>query len=383
MIWSVIILLLIAAAFLWLRPRFSSDQEQKTYNGKAAATEKTAIPVTVSAAEQQDFPVYLDGLGTVTPLQTVTVRSRVDGELINVTFKEGQTVRAGEVLAEIDPRPFQAQLLQAEGQLLRDEALLKNARIDLARYKTLLAQDSIAAQQTATQEALVEQYEGTIKADRGLVADAKLQLDYARITAPISGRVGLRLVDRGNIVHATDTTGLVVIVQMQPITVVFTVAEDDLPAVMQRLRAGAKLSLEAYDRAGKNKLADGLLLAVDNQIDSATGTVKLKGQFSNEDNALFANQFVNIKMLLDTLRSVTVIPAAALQRGAPGTFVYVVNANQTVSMRPLKIGPSDGEKIAVLSGLKAGEQVVVDGIDKLHEGAKVELIDHEKEALKQ
>lgn len=367
--------LISAALFFLLKSEWFAGRQEDPFSNSPAKPGPDTIPVVAVAAAQQDFPVYLNALGTVTPLHTVTVRPRVDGELLRVAFKEGEMLRAGELLAEIDPRPFEAQLLQAEGQLLHDEALLKNAEIDLSRYRTLLAQDSIAAQQTATQETLVNQYRGMVKTGRGRIADAKLQLSYARIVAPIAGRAGLRLVDAGNIVHAADASGLVVITQIQPIAVVFTLAEDDLPAVMQRLRAGAGIELQAYDRSGSNKLADGRLLAVDNQIDPATGTVKLKGQFGNEDQALFANQFVNVKMLLETLRAVTVIPAAAIQRGAPGAFVYVVNADMTVSARPLRLGPSDGEKTAVLEGLKANERVVVDGVDKLHEGAKVELID--------
>lgn len=369
-LWSVLLIAAAIAVFLF-EPAFFPERQEKAGNNKA---DDQAVAVVTAPAEQEDFPVYLSGLGTVTPLQTVTVRSRVDGELIRVAFKEGQTVRAGDLLAEIDPRPFQAQLLQAEGQLLHDEALLKNAETDLARYKTLLAQDSIAAQQTVTQEALVKQYRGIVKTGRGRIADAQLQLGYARIVAPLTGRTGLRLVDQGNIVHAADNTGLVVITQMQPIAVVFTLAEDDLPAVLRNLRAGAAIRLEAYDRAGANKLAEGRLLAIDNQIDPSTGTIKLKGQFANDDQALFANQFVNIKMLLETLRGITVLPTAAIQRGAPGAFAYVVNADRTVSVRRLQLGPSDGAKVVALGGIAAGEQVVVDGVDKLHDGAKIEII---------
>ncbi|MGR8933694.1 MAG: MdtA/MuxA family multidrug efflux RND transporter periplasmic adaptor subunit [Gammaproteobacteria bacterium] len=372
-LWTALVLLAGTVLFL-LQPKWFTVRPENADHNRPAKPDVKTVAVTAQTAGRADFPVYLHGLGTVTPLRTVTVQPRVDGELLRVVFEEGQTVRAGDLLAEIDPRPFQAQLLQAEGQLLRDEALLKNAETDLARYRTLLAQDSIAAQQTATQEALVKQYRGTVKTDRGLIADAKLQLGYARIVAPLTGRAGLRLVDAGNIVHAADNTGLVVITQIRPIAVVFTLAEDDLPAVLQRLRSAAELQLQVYDRSGNNKLADGRLLAVDNQIDPATGTVKLKGQFGNENQALFANQFVNVKMLVDTLRAVTIVPAAAIQRGAPGTFVYVVNPDSTVNVRPLRLGPAEGEIVAVLQGLEPGEKVVVDGIDKLHEGARVELI---------
>jgi len=368
---GIAIILLLAVAVYIIK--LISAQPEQDYKKPEKFTELD-IAVVAVAATQGDFPVYLTGLGTVTALRTVTVRSRVDGELIRVAFKEGQMVNAGDLLAEIDPRAFQAQLMQAEGQLIRDEALLNNARTDLVRYKTLLEQDSIAAQQTVTQESLIKQNKGTLEIDRGLVANAKLQLSYARITAPITGRLGLRLVDQGNIVHASDTNGLAVITQIHPIAVVFTLPEDDLQAVMKQFHSDEDLAIEAYDRRGKVKLAQGQLLAVDNQIDTSTGTVKLKGQFANEDNALFSNQFVNIRMNMDTLRSVTIIPAAAIQRGTIGPFVYVVKEDQTVSVRPLTLGPTEDEKAAVLEGLQPNELVVVDGADKLREGMKVKLI---------
>ena len=371
--WITIILLISIAAYFI---KLNSPQPEEHYKLSGQFTDPV-IAVAAVTATQGDFPVYLGGLGTVTALRTVTVRSRVDGELVRVAFKEGSVVQEGELLAEIDPRAFQVKLMQAEGQLFRDQALLKNAQADLARYKTLLEQDSIAAQETVTQESLVKQHKGTVAIDRGLVADAKLQLSYARITAPITGRLGLRLVDQGNMVKASDTNGLVVITQIQPIAVVFTLPEDDLQAVMKQFRSGKGLTIEAYDRSGKIKLAEGQLLAVDNQIDTSTGTIKLKGQFANEDAALFSNQFVNIRMLMDTLRSVTIIPTAAIQRGIIGTFVYVVKADQTVSVRPLTLGPTEGERVAVLEGLQPDERVVVDGADKLREGMKVKLITRE------
>jgi len=348
-------------------------------NSKASKKlNEPVIAVTATVSIQGDFPVYLNGLGTVTALRTVTVKSRVDGELIHVAFKEGSLVNAGDLLAEIDPRAFQVQLMQAEGQLQRDQALLKNAQMDLVRYKTLLEQDSIAAQQTHTQQSVVEQHQGTVEIDRGLVANAKLQLSYARITAPITGRLGLRLVDQGNIINTSDASGLAVITQISPISAVFTLPEDNLPAVMKRFKSGEVLSIEAYDRGGNIKLAEGQLLAVDNQIDTSTGTVKLKGQFTNEDNTLFSNQFVNIKMKMETLHAVTIIPTSAIQRGIIGPFVYVVKDDQTVKVQTLSLGPTDGEKVAILKGLQANELVVTDGADKLRDNVKVKLINREQ-----
>jgi multidrug efflux system membrane fusion protein len=306
-------------------------------------------------------------------MRTVTVRSRVDGELIRVDFAEGQYVKEGQLLAQVDPRPFQVQLDQAEGQLIKDQALLANARLDLERYETLFKQDSIAKQQVDTQVALVRQYEGAVRTDQAAVDNAKLQLSYARITAPITGRLGLRQVDPGNIVHAADANGVVLITEVQPITVIFTLPQDNLPAIMQRVKGNAKLAVEAWDRGFRTKLASGELLTVDNVIDVTTGTVKLRAKFMNADLALFPNQFVNARMLLDTRSGVLIIPSAALQRGSQGNFVYVVKEDNTVSVRPVKLGVSDGERVAVESGLTAGERVVVDGTDRLREGARVQV----------
>lgn len=372
-VWLLLVLLVASiAAYFFINP-LNSDTAQKT-DGKPDKKGKGISSVTAEPVTLADVPVYLNGLGTVTALRTVTVKSRVDGELLNVHYKEGAMVQAGDLLADIDPRNFQIQLMQAEGQLLRDEALLNNARLDADRYKTLLAQDSIAAQQVATQESLVKQYQGTVATDKAVVANAKLQLSYTKITAPISGRLGLRLVDQGNIIKASDTTGLAVITQIQPIAVVFTLPEDALPAVMPSLNTGKPLTVEAFDRGGKNKLATGQLLAVDNQIDPSTGTVKLKSQFANTDGALFVNQFVNVRMLMDTLHSVTIIPSSAVQNGEKGSFVYVLKDDDTVTVRLVKLGVVQGENVAVLEGLKAQELVVIDGTDKLREGAKVKRV---------
>jgi multidrug efflux system membrane fusion protein len=367
------LLLIVAGALAWYfyAPGKPAEPQRRGKGGPNAASRP--LFVATAPAATADVGVYLTGLGTVTPLHTVTVRSRVEGQLLRVAFREGQMVKAGELLAEIDPRPFQVQLTQAEGQMARDQALLRNAQLDLERYRTLFEQDSVARQQLDTQAALVRQYEGAVKSDQGQIDNARLQLTYARITAPVSGRIGLRQVDPGNIVRASDPNGIVVITQLQPISVIFTIPEDQVSAVMKRMRAGEKLPVEAWDRAEKNKLATGALVTVDNQIDPTTGTVKLRAQFRNEEFLLFPNQFVNARLLVEVLDNATVIPGAAVQRGAQGTFVYVVQPDRTVAVRPVKLGPPQGERVAVSEGVKPGEVLVVDGADKLREGARVQL----------
>jgi membrane fusion protein, multidrug efflux system len=377
-LWLLVLVLCIGALGTWYWWPKAADPAT-TGKGRVDASAKP-LPVVAAPAKTGSIDVYLNALGTVTPRNIVTVHTRVDGELMSLAFKEGQIVKAGDLLAQIDPRPFQVMLTQAQGQMAKDQALLKNAQLDLERYRTLLAQDSIASQQVDTQEALVRQYEGTVEADQGAIDSAKLQLTYSRVTAPIGGRVGLRQVDPGNVVHAADTTGLVVITQLQPTTVIFPIPEDNVPQVMKRMQSGEAIVVDAWDRDQKVKLATGRLLTVDNQIDPTTGTVKLKAEFANDNLALFPNQFVNVRVLVQTLPDATLIPSAAIQRGAPGTFVYVVKEDKSVAVTPVKLGPVQGEVTAIASGLAPGDVVVVDGTDKLREGAKVELITRDAQA---
>ena len=339
----------------------------------AARPVPQGVPVIVAAARQGDMPVYLTGLGSVTAYNTVTVKSRVDGQLIKIAFREGQFVGQGDLLAEIDPRPFAVQLEQAEGQMARDVAQLKDAQINLARNQQLLAKQLIAKQQVDDLAAAVGQYEGAIKMDQGLIDNARLQLIYCHITAPISGRVGLRLVDVGNMVHATDQTGLLVITQVQPIAVLFTIPEDNLPPILKKLQADERLPVEAYDRAGQTKIATGSLLTVDNQIDQSTGTTRLKAVLENQDNALFPNQFVNVRLLLDVRKGAVIAPVAAIQRGSQGTFVYVVKTDKTVEVRQITVGPTAGTDAVIEAGLSPAEMVVVDGVDKLRAGSTVQI----------
>ncbi|PMS37833.1 multidrug efflux system membrane fusion protein [Trinickia symbiotica] len=330
-------------------------------------------PVQVATAKAGEMPIVLTALGTVTPLATVTVKTQLAGYLQAVEFREGQMVKQGDVLAQIDPRPYQNSLANAQGALAKDMALLQEARIDLKRYQTLLAQDSIASQQVDTQASLVKQYEGQVKSDQANIDTYKLDLTYARITAPVSGRVGLRQVDPGNYVTPSDANGIVVITQLQPISVIFTTSEDNLPQIVKQMRGGVKLSTTAYDRNNTAPLETGYLDTFDNQIDTSTGTIKLRAMFPNKDLLLFPNQFVNARLLVDTLHDAVIVPTSAVLNGASGQFVYVVKPDDTVTVRPVKVGPVDGERTSIASGLAVGERVVTDGSDRLREGAKITI----------
>jgi multidrug efflux system membrane fusion protein len=330
-----------------------------------------SIPVVTATAQKGNIGVYYTGLGAVTPIYTVTIKARVDGQLMKIHYKESETVHENDLLAEIDPRPYQVQLEQAVGQQRKDQATLDNARIDLARYQTLWKQNAIPQQQLATQEATVKQDEGILATDQGQIDSAKLNLTYCQITSPITGRVGLRLVDPGNIVHASDSNGLLVITQIEPISVIFTIAEDQLPPVLKKMRAGQRLRVEAWDRELKNRLTQGALMTHDNQIDQSTGTLKLRAVFDNKDDSLFPNQFVNARLLVEQKTGVTLVPNAAVQRNSQSTYLYVVKPDQTVTVRQVKLGVTEGDQTEIASGLNPGEVVVTDGVDKLQEGSKV------------
>lgn len=371
-----VLVLLIAAWLLW-RPGATSSARVGLggFRGGPAGMMSAAVPVKVVQATQQDITVFIRSLGTVNAYNTVTVRSRVEGELRKVAFVEGKMVKAGDLLVQIDSRAYDVALLQAQGQQQQNLAQLENARRDLQRYQALYKQDSIARQQLDTQASLVRQLEGTRKSDQAAVDNAKLQLSYTRITAPLSGRVGLSQVDEGNLVSTGDTNGLVVITQTQPIAMIFTIPETQLDQVRERLQAGRSLAVEAYDRSDTKRIAVGQLETLDNQIDVTTGTVKLKARFENADDALFPNQFVNARLQVQTLSAATVIPTAAVQQGSVGAFVFLVQADNTVAVRPVKLGAVNGDVVAVLKGLEVGDKVVTEGTDRLRAGASVELID--------
>jgi multidrug efflux system membrane fusion protein len=384
LVWIVIVVVLIVAGLLAWR-HFSNrgassgagaSQHARGQGGGrhgGAGLANQPQPVHVATATQGEMPVTIDSLGTVTPLASVIVKTQLNGTLQDVAFQEGQMVKKGDVLAQVDPRPYEISLRNAEGTLAKDQALLQTARLDLKRYQTLLAQDSIASQQVDTQASLVQQYVGTVKSDQANVDTFKLDLVYARITAPVSGRVGLRQVDPGNYVTTGDTNGVVVITQLQPISVIFTTSEDNLTAILKPLHAGTKMSVTAYDRANTQSLESGYLETVDNQIDTTTGTVKLRATFDNQEGLLFPNQFVNTKLLVNVIKDAVIVPTPAVLNGSSGAFVYVVKPDNTVTVRNVKVGPVDGERTSIASGLQVGERVVIDGSDRLKEGAKITI----------
>ena len=367
-LWLLIVLLVIAGLVAWVVLR-AGKQPAQTGRFQTSGP----VPVGTTKVEKGDMPVTLTGLGTVTPLAMVTIKTQINGQLTEVAFQEGQMVKKGDFLAQIDPRPYQVALAQAQAQLAKDEATLKNAQLDMQRYRTLLAQNSIARQQADTQAATVQTSLATVQADQAQIDTQKLNLTYCRIVSPITGRVGLRLVDPGNYVQTGDANGIVVITEIQPMSVIFTLPEDKLPIVARQLRGGAKLPVTAFDRSGTIKLDTGRLDTIDNQIDTTTGTVKLRAIFDNSDQTLFPNQFVNAQLLVDTLRNTDLVPTAAIQRGAPGTFAYVVKPDETVTAQPVELGPGDNQRVAVTKGLQPGQLVVIDGADRLKDGAKVRL----------
>jgi len=376
--WIWVLLLVIVAGGYWYYRGRNSQADAAAAGGKGlggaamGAPGSFVVPVVVATAIKGDLPVFLNGLGNVTAFNTVTVRSRVDGQIVKINFTEGQNVTAGQALVEIDPRPYQVQLEQAEGQLAKDQAQLKDVQVDYERFKLLFQEGVIPKQQLDTQQAQVGTFEGAIKADNATIDNAKLQIMYSHITAPISGRVGLRLVDMGNMVHATDTNGLLVITQLQPIATLFSLPQDQLPQVMARMKKGAPISVEAYDRDNTTKLATGKLLTIDNQIDTTTGTYKLKAVFDNTKNELFPNQFVNVHLLVDTKKNVVLVPTTAILRGPQGTYVFAVGSDNNVKIHIVTLAEANGNITGISSGLNPGDVVVTDGQDKLQDGSKVE-----------
>lgn len=373
-LWWLMLALLAFGVYAYTRKRGGAGPTATAGQSAAGrARGGMVIPVVGVKARKGDIGVYLTGLGTVTPIYTVTVKSRVDGQLTKVSYREGDYVREGDPLVEIDPRPFQVQLMQAEGQLAKDQAALDNAQLDLTRYQTLLTHNAIPEQQLATQKALVEQDNGAVKTDQAAVANAKLNIAYCHITAPITGRIGLRLVDPGNYVQAGPQTGLLVITQVRPISVIFTIPEDQVPAVLQKLRQGARLRVDAYSRDMSTQLATGSLTTVDNQIDPSTGTLRLRATFNNSNDALFPNQFVNARLLVQQKLGVTLVPSAVVQRNTETAYVYLVKPDSTVTVKTVTVGTTEGGQSEIASGLMAGDVVVMTGVDKLQEGSKVRV----------
>jgi len=364
---TLVVLALILAVILWAHPWATGP----AHKGPPATPPQ---PVSVATATTGEMPVVLNALGTVTPFNTVTVMTQINGQLMSVGFKEGDMVQKGQFLAQIDPRPYQVALEQAEGQLAHDTALLHQAQSDLARYERLKAQNSIAEQQVSDQQFLVQQYQGNLKTDQAAVDNAQLNLTYCHITAPITGRAGLLQVDPGNYVQTSNTSGIVVLTQLDPISVIFTLPQNDIAAVTAAMQSGPALPVTLYDSSNTVKLATGTLTAMDNQINVSTGTVELRGSFANPKNALFPNEFVNVELLVKTLKDAVLVPSAAIQRGAPGTFVYVVKPDNSVAVQKVTLGPSNATETAIVSGLSAGTKVVTDGADRLHPGAKVAVV---------
>src|ERR1700730_684474 len=383
-IWLLAAVLLLTGIWYYRGAHSKSKADSSNANSSAAAAGGSGgkgkggavggspvVPVVVATAQHGDVPIYFTGLGTVTAFNTVTVHSRVDGQLVSVAFKEGQFVHQGDVLAQIDPRPFQVILEQAEGQLAKDQAQRKDAETNLERYKLLYGEGVIAKQQMDTQQSQVGQFDGAIQTDQATINSAKLQLSYSHVTAPISGRIGLRLVDAGNMVHASDPGGLVVITQLQPISVIFSLPQDQLPQVATKLRVGGQLAVDAFDRDNTAKITSGTLTSIDNQIDTTTVTYKLKATFTNGDNVLFPNQFVNVHLLVDTKRNLTIVPTAAIQRGPQGAYVYAVDSTNVVKIHNVTIAQTANDSVGLSDGVNPGEVVVIDGQDKLQEGSKV------------
>ena len=385
---ALVVIAVAAGGYYWWKhpaqPASDGDASGQPAHGKrGSGAHKPLAPVQAASAVKESVPQYLNGLGTVTAANTVTVRSRVDGNLMAIHFTEGQQVKAGDLLAEIDPRPYQVALMQAQGQLARDQATLANARRDLARYQKLAKTSLVSQQDLDTQSALVNETLGTIKADEGSVASAQLNLTYSRITSPIDGRVGLKQVDIGNYITSGDTNGLVVITQTHPVDVVFSVAENTISQIMQAQKTGEPLLVEAWDRSNQHLITRGKLLSLDNQIDVTTGTIKIKARFDNQDDLLFPNQFVNARLKVNTLQDAVVIPTAALQMGNEGHFVWVINSEDKVSKKSVTAGLQDSQKVVISAGLNAGDRVVTDGLDRLTEGAKVEVVAAQSRATKE